>query len=165
VSEQDKLIEYLSKEIGPNLFQSDRDLINSIETKMKAMPNQIELPVKHHFSYGTYARELFIPKGTILVGKIHKFPQLNILTAGDMSVFIDGAIERIQGPYIVNSPAGVKRIAYAWEDSIWITVHGTHEKDVDKIEHQFIAQSEDEYLSFVNDKLIEGRSDEIKQIS
>ena len=33
---------------------------------------QVEMPVTHHFSKDLYARELFIPAGTLLVGKIHK---------------------------------------------------------------------------------------------
>jgi hypothetical protein len=41
---------------------------------------------------------------------------------------------------VVVSPPGVKRLAYAHEESIWATIHGTDETDVDKIEEQFIAK-------------------------
>jgi quercetin dioxygenase-like cupin family protein len=108
----------------------------------------IELPVKHHFSQGVYGRELFIPKGTVLTGKIHKYPQLNVLVSGDISVLTEDGVKRVTPPFVVVSPAGTKRAAYAHEDTIWLTVHGTNETDIDKIEHEFVAQTESEYLDF-----------------
>ena len=109
---------------------------------------QLELPVKHHFAPNVYARELFIPKGTLLTGKIHKYAQLNILSQGDISVLTDNGVKRVQTPFAVVSPAGTKRIAYAHEDCVWTTILGTDEKDPDKIEQQFTVKTEAEYLEF-----------------
>lgn len=109
---------------------------------------QVEIPVRHYFSKGVYGREIFIPKGTILTGKIHKYSQLNVLVSGDLSVLTEDGIKRVRPPFIIVSPAGTKRIAYAHENTIWLTVHGTNETDVEKIEQEFIAQSEQEYLNF-----------------
>lgn len=125
----------------------DRNIVNKAEEIMKAMP-QVDLPVKHHFSLGVYARELYIPKGVTLTGKIHKFEQLNILVKGKMKVLVDNIIQDVEAPFIVVSPPGTKRIATTLEDCIWITVHGTHETDLDLIEKEFIAQDEKEYLDF-----------------
>ena len=108
-----------------------------------------ELPVKHHFSQGVYGREMVIPKGTIVTGKIHKYTQLNILLCGELSVLTEDGVKRIKPPFVVVSPPGTKRIAFAHEDSRWLTIHGTEETDVDKIEEKFIAQTEQEYLAFV----------------
>lgn len=135
------------------LFQSSmRAKVFKAEELMLQMP-QRELEVKHYFSQGVYARELFIPKDTILVGKLHKYKQLNILSKGDISVLIDEEVKRIQAPYTVVSPAGTKRIAYAHEDSIWLTIHGTEETDIDLIEEIFTASSEQDYLDFINRQL------------
>lgn len=104
------------------------------------------LDVFHHFSHGLYCRELRIPAGTTLVGELHKYPQLNILIQGSMTL-VDGSNPTlVQAPYITCSPAGVKRAAYAHEDCIWLTIHGTHETDLDKIEEQFIAKTQAEYI-------------------
>lgn len=124
-----------------------RDKVNAMEAIMRTMP-QVDLPVKHHFSQGVYGRELFIPKGVTLTGKIHKYSQLNILVCGELSVLTEDGIKRVKPPFIVVSPPGTKRIAYAHEDSIWLTVHGTEETDLEKIEDKFIAQNEQEYLAF-----------------
>lgn len=126
---------------------SMREKVAAIEIEMRKRET-LELPVRHYFSQGVYARELFIPKGTLLTGKIHKYAQLNIMSAGDISVLTDDGVQRVQAPFTIVSPAGTKRIAYAHEDTVWTTIHGTDETDVDKIEMHFIAQSETEYLEF-----------------
>lgn len=124
---------------------STRDRVNAIEEMMLEMP-QVKMPVKHHFSQGIYGRELFIPKGTVLTGKIHKYPQMNVLMAGDISVLTENGVKRVKPPFLIVSPAGTKRIAYAHEDTVWLTVHGTEENDLEKIEKHFIAQDDAEYL-------------------
>jgi len=129
------------------LALSARDKVFALESEMAKQP-QVELKVKHHFSYGVYARELFIPAGVMLTGKIHKYPQLNILAMGRMQVLIDNEVKEVFAPFIVASEAGTKRIALALEDSIWITIHGTHETNLELIEEKFIAQSEQEYLEY-----------------
>lgn len=125
-----------------------RDKVFAIETEMRRH-EQLDLPVRHYFSQGVYARELFIPKGTLLTGQIHKYQQLNIMSQGDMSVLTEDGIVRVQAPFTIVSPPGTKRIAYAHEDTVWTTIHGTHERDLEKIEAHFIAQTDDEFRAFI----------------
>lgn len=117
------------------------------EEKIREL-DPVDLPVKNHFSKGVYAREMFIPKGTVLTGHIHKYENLNIMSQGELSIFTENGVIRVKAPYTVVSPPGTKRLAYAHEDTIWTTIHGTEDTDVDKIEAQFIAHSHAEYLSF-----------------
>jgi len=135
---------------------STRDKINVIEDEMRKHP-QVDLPLKHYFSPGVYARELFIPAGTLLTGKIHKYMNLNILSAGEMAVMTGDEMKRVKAPFTVVSPPGTKRIAYAFTDCVWTTILGTEETDPDLIEDKFTASSEREYLEFVEQqKLLEG---------
>jgi quercetin dioxygenase-like cupin family protein len=132
--------------------QPVRDKVNALESMMREMP-QVDMPVTNYFSKGApgrgvYARELFIPKGTVLTGKIHKYENLNIMLQGELSVLVGDEIVRVKAPFTIVSPPGTKRIAYAHEDTIWITVHGTDETDMDKIENEFVAQSDIEYIEF-----------------
>ena len=129
--------------------------IQALESAMRKMPQE-EIPVKHYFSEGVYAREIFIKKGTVLTGHIHKYSQLNILSKGEISVSTEEGIKRISAPFTIVSPAGTKRVAYAHEDCIWTTIHGTHETDVEKIESHFIAKDQNEYLEFCKNLMIEG---------
>lgn len=108
----------------------------------------VDLPVKHHFSRGVYARELFIPKGTVLVGKIHKYSQINIVSKGDISVLTEDGVKRVKAGTTIVSGPGAKRAGYAHEDTIWTTIHGTDETDLDKLEDELIAASFEDYDAF-----------------
>lgn len=125
-----------------------RDKVIFAEKLMKQLP-QRELKVEHDFSFGVYARILYIPADTILVGKLHKYPQINLIRQGELSVLVGNEIKRLKAPYVVASPAGTKRIAQVHRDTIWVTVHGTNLKDIDLIEQTFIAQDENDYLNHV----------------
>jgi len=108
---------------------------------------QVEMPAKHHFSHGVYARELFIPKDTVLTGRIHKRSQINILVKGEISVLTESGIERICAPATIVSPPGTKRAGYAHEDTIWITVCGTDSDstDPDELEAELTTRTYQEY--------------------
>lgn len=116
--------------------------VMKLESLMREMP-QVALEVEHCFSDGVYARILYIPKGTLLTGKIHKTEHLNILAKGRISVSNFGEAREMVAPLVYSSPPGTKRAGYALEDSVWITVHVTDETDLEKIEAEVIADNFD----------------------
>jgi hypothetical protein len=120
-----------------------RNAIAKLEKHLATLP-QREIKETHHFSKSVYAREIFIPAGTLLIGKIHKHENLNILSKGDCSVLSTQGPMRVKAPFTIVSPPGVKRVIYAHEDSVWTTIHGTDLKDVDAIEDEFIAKTYEE---------------------
>lgn len=128
-----------------------RDRVNFAEKLMKQLP-QRELKVEHNFSFGVYARILYIPADTILVGKLHKYPQINLLRQGCLSVLVGEEVKKLKAPCVVASPAGTKRIAQVHLDTIWVTIHGTYLRDVGQIEDYFIAQDDKDYLDFMRQK-------------
>lgn len=104
-----------------------------------------ELPLAHHFAdRGIYVREMLMPAGTIVMGKIHRFSTVNIIHG--MVQFVNpeqGEYEgkTVVGPYTFVSPAGTKRCIAAVTDSIWMTVHHAETQDLDEIESIMIADS------------------------
>lgn len=92
----------------------------------------------HHFAPGVYARELFIPKGHILTGKLHKTTHLNIVAQGRIAVASKDGQSILQAPHVFVSGPGTKRAGYALEDTTWITIHVTEETDLAKIEAEVI---------------------------
>lgn len=128
---------------------STRDKVFIAEAYMKQMPDASHLTkLFHYFAPGIYARELHIPAGMTLTGKIHKYPQLNILSKGKISVLTEDGVKEVEAPFAVVSPAGTKRIAYAHTDCVWTTILNTDETDIAKIEKQFTTDDENEWLEF-----------------
>ena len=123
--------------------QEDRDNILKFEDALAQMP-QLEQDVHHHFAPGVYARELRLAKGTLLTGKIHKTEHLNIISAGRIAVVWPGGKKVIAAPHIMVSKPGVKRVGFALEDTVWITIHVTEETDLEIIEDQVIAKNFEE---------------------
>lgn len=118
--------------------------ILTIESMIKQTPEHLErkdIPLKHFFSQDVYAREIEVPAGSLLVGEMHRFKNLNILSKGSIAVASIDGIKHLKAPCTWVSEPGAKRIAYFFEDTVWTTIHGTDEKDVDKIEEKFIVKS------------------------
>lgn len=136
---------------------SDREKASLIEAEILKYP-QLDPVLKHHFSPGIYARELHIPAGAILTGRIHKYTNLNILSAGEMDVLTEDGMQRVKAPFTVVSPPGTKRVAYAHTDCVWTTILATDETDPDAIEAHFTAGSETEFLEFVEKQKLIGRN-------
>lgn len=144
-------LEVLGK--GNRNVREMRALILRLEATMTAIPGHLEpedFKTTHHFTPGLYTRELFIPKDTVLTGKIHKTEHLNILSQGDITVWTEGGMKRLRASTVIKSKPGIKRVGYAHEDSIWITVHQnpTNEQDIKKVEARLFSDTFDEaYLT------------------
>lgn len=132
---------------------SIRDKIDRLETEMFKAP-QVVIETTHHFAKGLYAREIFIPKGVLLTGKIHKHEHLNIVSKGSIAVLTEGGIKRVDAPFTMVSLPGTKRVGYALEDTIWTTIHATSETDLAKLETDLIAKSHDDPVLTANEILI-----------
>ena len=122
-----------------------------LEHEIGQLP-QVELPIRHFFIETPdgrgYAREMTIPAGVALVGRVHKHPCINIVSKGDISVTTDNGVKRVKAPYIFTSPAGTKRAGYAHEETLWTTFHVTNETDVDKIEDALGTITIEEFLEY-----------------
>lgn len=123
--------------------------IGDLEGSFKG--DSILCPLKHSFSDGVYVREIFIPAGTYLVGKIHKHEHPNFLLSGTVEVVTEAGRESLVGPLSIMSPAGTKRALYAVTDLVWITVHHnpTNTQDLAILEKDIIADSYEDYKTFV----------------
>src|SRR6185503_2625921 len=84
------------------------ETIQSLERQLRGLP-QIDIETTHHFAEGIYGREIFIPAGTVLTGKIHRTDHLNFLMQGDITVWTDDGMKRLQAPAIIKASAGTKR--------------------------------------------------------
>jgi hypothetical protein len=109
-------------------------------------------PLKHSFSDGIYVREITIPAGMVIVGKIHKHDHPNFLLKGEVIVFTESkGEEHLKAPCSMISEGGTKRALYSITELVWTTVHcnPTNTRDMKELEKIVIADSFEEYEKFL----------------
>lgn len=99
-----------------------RAQIERLEGYLLAMP-QVEIPAEHRFAPGLYFREIRIPAGTLMTGRVHRYEHVSIMVSGEMTTLVNGEMRRIEGYHPFIAPAGTKRVGYAHTEVIWVTVH------------------------------------------
>lgn len=120
-----------------------------VQTIRKELP-LVDCPVHHDFSTpGLYRRWMFVPAGTIVVGKIHKHRNLFTMAAGECEFRGDGTRKRLVAPQAWISEPGVQRAVVAITDCVFAAVHVTDSTDPNEIEAEFIAQDALEYEQFL----------------
>ncbi len=127
------------KQLAPLANVPTREMIQRFESELRAQISQgqlqaIEDNAQHTFAGGIYSRQILIPKGAWITGKIHRTAHLNIMASGDITVWTDDGMKRLQGYNVIPGTPGTKRVGYAHEDTIWVTLHATHETNLDLLE-------------------------------
>lgn len=121
------------------------------------------LPLTHTFSEGIYAREIFMPAGTIVVGHVHNTTHLNIVSTGKALLYLGNDIVELKAPFTFESLAGMRKILYIVEDMFWTTIHKTDVKDIDELENTLVDKSQSEELQLnmesIKSKLLSYKGD------
>lgn len=115
-----------------------RQQIQALEDAMRKF-DRLEIETRHYFAKGLYAREVRIPAGALVTGKIHREEHINIVSKGRIAVVTETGQEIVEAPAIIVSGPGTKRAVLALEDTVWTTIHATEERDLDKLEANLIA--------------------------
>ena len=135
-------------EISPKelLARTSRAKIMNIQQACQSLPDGERMtespPLKHNYAPGIYAREIHLNKDSLVVGKIHRFEHMSIISKGKVTIFTEfGGEEVIEAPACFVSPAGTKRVVYANEDTIWTTIHPNPENNhnVEELENIYTA--------------------------
>lgn len=130
---------------------SARQLILGFEAALRNVPGAVLgdcFPLKHTFTPGIYSREITLPKGVVVVGKIHRERHLNFISRGHVQVFTeDGGLEELIGPITMVSEPGTKRTVHVLEETVWTTIHHNPDDltDLDELEELVIAPSFEAY--------------------
>ncbi len=114
-----------------------------------------DFPLKHHFAPKVYGREMLIPAGGTIVGKIHRHAHLNIVVRGRAMVATEFGDKEVRGGDVFVSLPGTKRAVHAIEDTVWITIHPNESdtQDLKAIEDYVIAPSYDAITFEMKEKL------------
>lgn len=120
-----------------------RDQITRLQEAM--LPIQSDQPEpRHFFAPGMYLRELTIPAGMLMVGKIHKHAHFLMVLKGRAEVISEFGRMVVEAGHIAVSPPGVKRVVLALEEVQFVTVHtnATDTEDLALIEAEHIEREE-----------------------
>ena len=99
---------------------------------MKNLPKG-KYKYKHHFTDGIYIRELFLTKGTMIVGARHLKETALMVTKGSLKIFSENGLKISKAGDIIISPVGTQRAGYALEDCIVVTIHRVDTVDLDEV--------------------------------
>ena len=138
-----------------------REQVQQIEDMMQGMPPAF-LPIKHYFANGMYAREMFMPAGTILTGAVHKTTHFCILSQGHVHVISEDGIMDLVAPVTIVSQPGPKRAIHALEDTVWTNIHATNETDLDKLVEELTESTVDQLQGGDNNKQELAYADQLK---
>lgn len=126
-----------------------RDKILQLKEESLKLP-QVEIPVFNYFSDGVYAREMRVPAGTTITGKIHKYSTVDVLLEGEIVVVDDSGIPKLlSAPMIFESKPGLSKAGHVLKDVRWVTIHGTRgddSQDVDALVSNLVVETYDKYL-------------------
>ena len=114
-----------------------KDKVQFIAYEFAKYP-QVEMPLKHHFAPGVYMREIFMPAGSIVIGKIHRTEHFNIIQKGKVTLYDEHGSTTLEAPVTFVSKAGVQKLLYIHEDCVWSTVHVTDSTDVPTLERDLV---------------------------
>ena len=96
---------------------------------------ELDLNPIHHYGGGAYTRELFRPKGTLIIGKPHKLATHTTLASGALAIWDGEQFAVFQAPTVFVSDPGVSKITYAITDATLVTYHPWDgEEDPEQIE-------------------------------
>ena len=93
---------------------------------------KVDLPLEHTFPPDMYVRKIFMPAGTIVTSRVHKFEHPFFIMQGRVSV-----ISENEGSVVYTAPhSGItkpntRRFLYIHEDTVWATVHTNPENSTD----------------------------------
>lgn len=119
-----------------------REHILRLQRALQGAPDSVgpeAFVTRHHFADGSYGREIELPAGSLVVGKIHRHSHVNVVSKGRCLVATDEGVHEITAPYTFVSSPGTKRVVLALEDTVWTTCHTTNETELDRIEADVIA--------------------------
>ena len=121
----------------------------------------VEMPVKEYLDIetGTYTREIFMPGGTVVVGKQHACSCVNIITKGKLIVKMDGeegkgeTIEVSEkSSHIFTSKDLGRKLLYIIEDTIFINVFSNVKAQcLADVEAELVVPSE-KYNDYIKQK-------------
>lgn len=119
-----------------------RDRVDELQDIMSKLPQAPGMDTDHFFAGGMYCRRMFIPKGNIIVSKVHKTEHLFIGCSGELEVAGQGATYTLKAGSVIPSMVGTKRVVVALTDVVCMTIHKTDLLSTEGLEEAMVEIDE-----------------------
>ena len=134
------------------IFNSGEPTIESIDALEIVIKELPPLPMKEfsreYLGGGMYAKELWMPKNSIVIGKIHLKEHICHISYGDVTVVsAEEGRQRIIGPYTFVGKPGSKRALLLHEDTLWTAFHTINTNNIAECEDLVATNSYNTYLA------------------
>jgi hypothetical protein len=119
-----------------------REQIDALQIAMATMPqDEVPLTPWNTFGPGFYARTIAIPRGSLLVGKVHADEHIFILSKGELALVSEDGRSIVKAPFYAVGRPGMKRIGFAITDCVCTNVHinADDERDLGRLEARYIT--------------------------
>lgn len=136
--------------------------LTTIQAKLQALEDrlleepQVDVETGHYIADGVYLRSILIPEGATLTGAVHLTETLDVMIYGDLTVVTEEGTRRItKAGSVFVSKAGLKKVAYAHKETLWMTIHAVDnikEKSMDEIEKELWVDSYRDYQLLLEEK-------------
>lgn len=106
-----------------------------LSQSMSLLTQEVACPVVHRFGPGVYMREVSMPAGALVIGRRHRGEHLNLMLSGILDLVDEAGnvIRTVVAPQTFTAPAG-RKIARIVDDTVWLNIYATDERDIDKLE-------------------------------
>ena len=118
--------------------QVSREKIDALQAEILQMPQCQDMVTSHYFNGGMYCRKLWMPAGTVIVGKIHREAHFFLCSGGEVIAWSETGMRHMMPGDVIESQPGTKRVILALTDAIVINVHKTDKTDLDEIEAELL---------------------------
>lgn len=121
-----------------------RQKVERLQEDLLRLP-QYEPETVHRFHGGMYQREVWRPKGVLVVGKVHKKEHFYVIVSGTVCITSDGSVQTITGPATLQSMPGTKRAVYAITDALCMTFHCLDAATIEEAEAELVEDEPSPY--------------------
>jgi quercetin dioxygenase-like cupin family protein len=116
-----------------------RGQVDEFQAQVIMLPPVDTIQTEHHLHGGVYSRKVFIPKGTVVVGRVHKTAHVFICISGEIKVWsTEAPVCVMTSGDITESLPGVKRVVFTLEDTVIMTVHRVEALTMDELEDEIV---------------------------
>jgi hypothetical protein len=137
-------------EISKTSEQRRQEILRA-EEALLTLP-QIDLNPVHYFAKGLVARELFMPKGSVVTGHIHIDEHIVVIPYGDVTVTTNDGTERYVGPCTFVGKPGSKRALYMHEDTLWIAINPSDATTREEAEQKVVVKTHEQFLKIEEER-------------